>query len=667
MKINHNYGIIKVRNNTIVTPYDLIIRFIRNVTKSKELYMSQLEGNLDTVKNASLSTTASTLSVSTGDTKPSKKAKKVIMSELERLMSLLEEVQDAKSGNTSDVVNLLKKIAQGKASADDKLSAFQALEAQSKKDGGNIASLISIIQESLKDAPGAKEARAHVKTAKENLKKVTDAVANGETSFDEILDDENMKTFMSGLTGAAKPSTSTPEDSGNDHKENMLNFAVGLQSLLSDIYKVQIDQGNMYATALKAQISSMYKTTVQKNKDLMAQMAAQSKASNTKPWYMYLIAGVVAAVGAVVAFFTAGAAVAAVGLVIALIMMTPIGDKLTSALTKAFEGNNPNPTDAQKTGAQIGATAVITLITTLLSMGGSSITSVTEGATEGVEAGVESGASEASSSVSNSVVEESSSFAMEMTDMSASASGEVSEDALEGSTEELASDIENTIEENSGDDNSTEETKKSSTKGKRKIIFDKKALTTGLSRRFIGTYIQGFLASGGLLEGAELIGQQIPGGKEWMDSEVGSIVMAVGAVIVSVGMSIGTAKLCTNIGMEQRQDYIDYNGMEDSPYKLTKGWTLALNGLSLLAASGYAAAGLATNAQWDKAADATTVLAAIEATLVSLTGVKDDMTAQRDSMNKAYTKDASNVSDSIKEVLDAVGSYEAKLARQISG
>jgi hypothetical protein len=667
LKLNYNYGIIKVTNNIIVNTYELIIRFIRNVTKSKELYMSQSEGNLDTLRNTSLSTAALTLGVSTDDTKSSKKAKKVIMSELERLMSLLEEVQDAKSGNNSDVVSLLKKVAQGNASTNDKAIAFKALEIQLKKDGGNIAGLMSVVQESLNDAPGAKEAKAYVKTAKKNLKELSDAVSNGETSFEEILDDKNMKVFMSGLTGAAKPSDSKTESAGNDHKENMLNFAVGLQSLLSDIYKVQIDQGNMYAKALKAQISTMYKTTVEKNKDLMTQMAAQAKAANTKPWYMYLIAAVVAVVGAVIAFFTAGAAVAAVGLVIAVVMMSPAGDALTAALVKAFIGNNPNPTDADKTGAQIGATAVITLITTLLSMGGSAVTTVADGAEEGVEVGVESGVkgafTETGSSLASTLARDSSSFAMEMTEMGSS----TGEAALEDSTENVTEDIEGAMEETSGDDNSSEDLGKSSKGGNRKIVFDKKAFTTGLSRRFIGNYIQGFLASGGLIEAATLIADTSTAGKAWMNSEVGSIVMAIGAVVVSVGLSVGTAKRCTNIGMEQRQDYLDFNDMKDMPFQMTKGWALALDGLSLLGASGYGAQGVVKEVQWSKAADATTVLAAIEATLVSLTGVQSDMTSQRDNMNKSYATDENNVSDSIKEVLDTVGSYEGKLARQISG
>ena len=378
---------------------------------------------------------------------------------------------------------------------------------------------------------------------------------------------------------------------------------------------------------------------------------------------MYLIAAVVAVVGAVVAFFTAGAAGAVVGLVIAAIMISPLGDKITQGLVTAFLGNNTNPTDAQKTGAQIGATAVVTVIATLLSMGAGGITTGAEAGGEGLADGVE-----ASASVSSSVINSSEGLAVEMTEMGSNAgltmTRQMAEEAEEA--EALVSDIEDEI--SSSSDASDSDSTSSSSKGSKKfkLGFDKKALTTGLGKRLTGNLIIGFLGSGGLSEIMELISESNPAMKKWLDSDVGAVVMAIATALVAFAGTAVSSKFLSGPGDEERASYLKYSGKEDTSLTLSNTSRTILDVISFLAQAGNAVAGYVKSNQYKDLAATKELLANVDAMLVGQGNSLQTMNTVQDSMNKGYSADEKNLTSALKEVFDALGADENKTARAMS-
>ena len=639
--------------------------------------MAHSEGNLSSLKSINLTLTGLNLDTSDDGSKKGKKATKALLSELEQLMEVLQEAKSTGSSDSSaKILSLLKGVASG--SSADNSEVLKALVEFIKKDGGNIDSLMKLAQESLEDTPASKQVKAYLDDAKKNFSKVTDAIGNGDTSLEEILEEGGMQAFIGGFLGnvdadkkgalgATDTNKADPKAKKEEtHEQKMVAFAVALSSLLSDIYNEQVNQGNQSSSELKDQMTSLQATSQQRIKDLQSEMSKQSQATS-KPWYMYLIAAVVAVVGAVIAFFTAGAGAAVVGLVIAAIMMSPIGDKLTAALVKAFIGNNPNPTDAQKTGAQIGATAVITVITALLSMGGSAVTSVAEGATEGAADGMADGLASGGSSIARSA-------SIEMTEMSSTT---LVEEGAEGATEgteqaageELIGDLEDALEdvEDSGDDASEGVSKK----GKNpfgKLRFKKAALTEGLGKRLGANLIIGFLGSGGLQEIMQLFGDAFPKSnyKKWLDSDVGSIVMGVLEAAVAIGGSLVASKYMAEPGEELRTKALKGLGCEDSQLEMSPALKWSLKGILIAAQAAAAGVGINKFMQFKDAAALMAVLGNDTASMQVQGYGLQSLNAAQSAMNGGFTKEEEDISSSMQEVLDSIGSMGKQTAQKMS-
>lgn len=634
------------------------------------------EAKLNNLKTENLDITNLSLGTSNDDADTKKKAKKVLMSELEQLMDVMTQVEDSKSGTTkSDLKKMLEKVLSGSKDL-DLSDVLEAIKSVIKKDGGNIASLAKLIQDMMKDTPGAKQAKKELKFAEKMMKDVMKAVEDGETTLEEIVGNKDFQAFLGALTGGdsatssqtQSASSSAPKEPKSEtHREALMNIAVALQKLLSTVYECQTSSGDLYSDALKAQLQSIQATTEQKIKDMKNEQSEQTKAG-TKPWYMYLIAAVVAVVGAVVAFFTAGAAAAVVGLVIAGIMMSPIGDDLTAALVKMFLGNNTDPTDAQKTGAQIGATVLVTILVTLLSMGASGVTSAADGVADGAADAVDTAAS-ASSGLGNDLAD-ADNMMMEMTEMGDNAGATMARQMQEEEEDMTAAieDVEDAAD-GSDDDSSTTSTKSIGTKFKeafKNIHFDKKALTTGLAKRLIGNLIIGFLGSGGLTEIMELIAETNPDLKKDLDSTLGAVIMTIISALVAIGGSVGASKLLVEPGVGERADYLDYSGKEDTSLELSKTASTVLDSISLLAGVANGAVGVVKYTQYDQVAAMKKLVAAIEALLVTQTSSFEGLDATQSDMNKGYSKDASNLSSVLKAVFDVLGNDQLKTAKSMA-
>lgn len=161
-----------------------------------------------------------------------------------------------------------------------------------------------------------------------------------------------------------------------------------IQALLSDIMNGQNEKNKLLNDSSEVQGKNATSLLATKITDMIKEIQEQS-AAGKKPWWMYLIAAVLAIAGAVLAAFTGGIAAAVVAVVIGAIMASPLGGMLTDALVKAIAG--PNPTDAQKTGATVAAVAIITVLTVILSCGAAGFTGAADAIGEGVEEGVEEG------------------------------------------------------------------------------------------------------------------------------------------------------------------------------------------------------------------------------------------------------------------------------------
>ncbi len=610
------------------------------------------------------------------------KAKKVLLAELEELMEVLTQAESGTASQESNFKRVLHKIVNGSSD----LTAADVIKAMTgtlKKDGGNLTALLKLVGEAMQDLPQMKGARKHMKTATGLMNELSRAIKDGETSLDEVVGDENFQHFLGGLMpqkkgdsfGAVAPAkakgasskgaakTSDPEQS---HKEALMAIAVALQKLLSTVYNNQTQQGNLYTEALNDQLASIEQTTKDKIADLKNE---QNQATQTqkKPWYMYLIGAVVAVVGAVIAACTAGAGAAIVGLAVAVIMMSPVGDAITSGLTNAFLGGNTNPTDAQKTGAQIGATAVIAVITTLLTMGAGGVTTGADAAAGGV-----ADAATASSDVASSVVDSSEGLAMEMTEMGANA-GETMANQLE----EEAGDVEGLVEEleseasEAGDSDSSEETESTRGRGrtngskKFKLGWDQKAFTTGLGKRLVGNLVTGFVGGGGLVESFELIAQTNPELKKLMDSNTGALVLAIVGALVSIGASIGSSKLLVEPGSSERSDYLEYVGKKDVTLNLNSTARTILDVVSLAAQMGNTAAAYVKMKQYQNLASTKELVASVEAALVGKNSTMQTMNSTQDLMNKGYSSEENSLTDALKQIFDTMGNDQRGTANNM--
>ena len=596
------------------------------------------------------------------------KAKKVLLAELQELMEVLVAAENGTPSQEANFKQVVQKIVNGSTGVSS-ADVLKAMTGTFKKDGGNLGELLKLISASMKDIPEVQKALGHMQTAQDLTKELERAIKEGETSLDEVLGEENFQAFLGALAPQKKGETfggtslatsrgaaSTGGASGIDvsHKEVLMEVAVALQKLLSTVFNNQTDQGNMYADALKTQLSVIEQTA----KDRIAEInKEQQQASQTqkKPWYMYLIGAVVAAVGAVITFFTAGAAAAVVGLAVAAIMLSPIGDDITKGHTKAFLGDNANPTDAQKTGAQIGATAVIAVITALLSMGAGGITTGADAAADGAADGI-ADAAEASSSVSSSFVEDSEGLAMEMNEIGGGAGS-----GIESPMEEEAASLEGELEDelaDAGDARSSSDSDSSSTSrgGRRfKVGWDTKAFAKGFAKRLMGNVIAGFAGSGGILELADLVCDSNPDWKKWAQSETGSIVLAVVGVIASIGVGLGSSKLLVEPGATERADYLEFVGKQDFAPTLSKTARTILDLISISAQAGNAAAGYVKMKQYFNLESTKELLAYIDAALVTQTASVKTMNTTQDAMNKGYATTEQTLTESLKQIFDTLG------------
>ena len=361
-----------------------------------------------------------------------------------------------------------------------------------------------------------------------------------------------------------------------------------IQSLLSDIMNGQSEQNKLMSESSKTQGDNAKTLLATKIQDMIKEISQQA-AAGKKPWWMYLIAAVLVVVGAIISAFTAGIAAAVVAVVIGAIMASPLGDMMTQALVKAMVGDNPS--DSDKAWATAAAIAIITVVTTILSCGAAGFSGAAEGAGEGLlegagdEAASETGnaltaiASDSEAAADNSLEEGSSAF------VSQTAKKLLAK--AEEQTAELIGNLENEAAGGAADGVGGAGENAAGTATKKALTFGEK-LTKGLPGRAVGSFIQGFVGGGGLLnmiEGGMLSDPKL---KKWMESETGMWVMAAVAAVLAITGAVGGGKIAEG-GFKIRTKALEEAAMKDLTLVVSKGVKIAAYttmGVALAAQSG---------------------------------------------------------------------------------
>lgn len=200
-------------------------------------------------------------------------------------------------------------------------------------------------------------------------------------------------------------------------RESLGTAMLFIQKFQISLSKAQASQDKITAAIGVAMITSAQ--AMQKSIDAkIAEIEAQEKAAQDRPWWEWLVIGVVAVLGAVIAGLTAGLGAALVAVAIGAFMASPLFNMTTQAIAGAFkpmlikiyEDEGMSKTDATEKAsavANIIAKVIVTVAVIVVSCGAGGITAaaeegadtaVTAGAEEGAEAGAEEGGESAGTS-----------------------------------------------------------------------------------------------------------------------------------------------------------------------------------------------------------------------------------------------------------------------------
>lgn len=418
----------------------------------------------------------------------------------------------------------------------------------------------------------------------------------------------------------------------NEYKQSLMSIAVDLQTLLTNIYEAQMDQSELFNKTLLKQSEQTEENMDAKIDEMLELVDAQSNAGE-KPWWTYLVAAIIAVVGAVIAFFTAGAASALVGLLVATIMMSPIGDKLTESIATGIGGDEPD------TGANIAATAIVAVLSTILSMGAGGFVAAGSSATkaavsEGIKAGVKEGAARAVTTLTSVV------------------------DDVAGAADDIVAAADD-IADIAGDAAAT------ASKAASKVNWDTKAFTTGLGERFVGEAVSGFIGSGGLIQTIQAILEKSPGGEEFLHSEKGAIILAVVGILASIAGGLVATKAIGK-GTSSRMDYLKAKGLTDTLGHLPKAALTALETIRTTATMSGGIYGIVSYVNAREIADIHENLAEVVAESTIESAAQNATFDLQKRMNSSYTAQTKAVSGSLSAALEAFGSAEAGLAQNMA-
>lgn len=94
------------------------------------------------------------------------------------------------------------------------------------------------------------------------------------------------------------------------------------------------------------------------------------------------------------------------------------------------------------------------------------------------------------------------------------------------------------------------------------VKFTMKALTKGLLKKFTGSFLQGFIGSGGLTSAVEAVMYATPEGKKFLDSDAGAGIMCAISIVAAIGGSLAAGSLA-NSGVEERASFLKINAAKD--------------------------------------------------------------------------------------------------------
>ncbi len=434
-------------------------------------------------------------------------------------------------------------------------------------------------------------------------------------------------------------------DDGETYIQAMIKMAVSLVGLLGNVYESQNATNDINSKISQMQASNA-KTIASNNiNSLQAQLTAQA-AAGKEPWYMYLVAAVVAVVGAAATFFTAGAAgpaAAAIVLLIGGVMASPAGSAITGSLSKAFGGGNDTP------GSQAAAGAVVAIFTTILSLGAAGFASAADVVTDEVTEDVSSSITEAAAKAPGGAL--------------GNVAGEVGGEEIDAAEEEIVTTTVNSLEK--GGKEAVSNTSKFAEKIKNSLNqkWSNGAFTEGIVKRAVGTYIQGFLGTGGLTNSAEAIGLAFD--PKLLDSQGAAIAFAVvGAALAIVG-TMGAGKLA-GAGFKVRAAFLEENNLENTVFRASKLMDI---GARVIQAGGGAAQGgfaISQGSQEVQVANLQELTSISQGAQTVQNNVQQQAFGLQTDTNKAYSEMVSALNDTLNQALQTIGVEEQNNKRTIS-
>ncbi len=472
-------------------------------------------------------------------------------------------------------------------------------------------------------------------------------VLNILTSPEKLADIYNSANRQEAINNLGQKALPTNND--QSYVVAMMKMAVSLAGLLGNVMEAQTITSDMGTKIIQKQGENAKTLATTHINSIQVELAAEADAAQ-KPWYMTLIAVVLAIAGAVLTFFTAGAAAPAiVALVIGLVMASPAGDAITGGLSKAIGGDKEGP------GSQAAAGAIVAVFTTILSCGSAGFTSAVEVTADiGVEEignNVGEAAGTAAGAAGGAAVDNGAAIATD----------EAIEEAVDETADQAAT-------QNIGNNTRNATTGMSKFVQKIKDGFNQKwnpqALLAGLTRRAIGTYIQQFLGTGGLTNSAEAIALAV--NPKIMDSLAAQLSFAIGGAILSIAGSLGVAKGVTNVGDGERAVFMAKNSLQDGIVTLSKPIEYGARGLQFLGTVAQGAVSINQSQQEINIASLQEQTTTSDAKQTAQKYSSERASELAADTGKAYSDMVESLNDTLNQALQSIGGEEQNNKRSAS-
>jgi hypothetical protein len=329
-------------------------------------------------------------------------------------------------------------------------------------------------------------------------------------------------------------------------------------------------------------------------------------------------------------------------------MASPAGSAITGSLSKAFGGGNDTP------GSQAAAGAVVAIFTTILSLGAAGFASAADVVTDEVTQDVATAIPEAAAENGGGA----GSAAAALGDIGGAAGREGGVAA-----EELDANAVNALEKGGQDQMSKMGKFAEKIKSALKQKWSKGAFTQGIVKRAVGTYIQGFLGTGGLTNSAEAIGLAFD--PKLLDSQGAAIAFALVGAVLAIGGSMGAGKLAA-AGFEVRAAFLDDNNLQNTVLRSSKLMDI---GARVIQAGGGAAQGgfaISQGAQQVQVANLQELTAISQGAQTVQNNVQQQAFGLQTDTNKSYSEMVSALNDTLNQALQTIGVEEQNNKRTIS-